>query len=500
MKRKIEDERNKNSARGDNGKAKSRDKQGRNALRGEKSAGKSQSEKKKTSPSDGRAVCDGYIVRDERAKGGARGEKIKTRLSKKAAKSGERDNIGDKYHSHGDGDGAGTKEREERVRKRKKTPSKLAVLAARLGKTEFFVRGESGVRAMVAVSKICRVSDVKTDVEGVRFKAPSKVCDKIVALLNNLCYDYKIIGISGCLPTAARLIARAGLVAGIALSAAIIAVYPQFITRVSVAAIDGQAIDGALNLKVQAILTEHGAYRGARTSTYDGDAIEQDVLSLDGVSYVEVKRKGTHVYVYLKKELPKENFVDISGSTVRASKTAIVTRVVVEGGTAAVKYGDVVREGDPLIEGYTLYGDDKIPTQARGVVYGITYLRSTVRFDDVEMERVYGATKKVTKLSWAGKAAKAPKSPFENCEIKTTVFSLGDLIPLTFTTYEFREYVEVERRLEADDEQLVKRVYSSLIEQIDGAAQIKNVYSGVARDDRGRTVTVTLEVEAPISA
>ncbi len=392
------------------------------------------------------------------------------------------------------------KERKDKISPiRKKRPNRMSVFASKLGKTEIFVKGKNGVRALGAIMKICVVSDVRTASDGIRFYIPSKVCPKIVALLDNLCYDYKIIRVSGALPRLARLLVRAGLIAGIAAGVLMIALFPCFVTDISVLSLDGVEADGALNAKIHAILSEQGVFEGAFVPEIKPDVLSERILGLDGIAFAQVQRRGTRVEVRIKSELAREHFADIRGSGVSATRLATVTRVIVEGGTAQVKYGDVVKAGDLLIDGYVMYGDSRIEVEAKGSVYGTVLLKRTAYLADVSVEKVYGKTKRIVKLGMFGKAPKPPKSPFETYELEVRISDFGFLLPFVAYTYEFRQLDAVETQNVMTDEQLCSIVYAEILSELEEPASIKNVYRSVQRDAVGRNVSVTVEAEVLIS-
>lgn len=379
--------------------------------------------------------------------------------------------------------------------KNKKYHVRLHKIIAKFGKTQFEIKSESGVKALAAISKICRVTDVEALPNGVRFFVDSKHCDKIIALLDNLCYDYKIIKIGGTVPSALRIIARAGIAAGICLSVVAVAIYTSFVTRVDVRYTGATAVDAALKSEVDDILTECGAIRGAKISNVNEKDLQNAIASLDGVAFVSVKRYGTHLNIVVKRELPKESFADISGSCVKARKTAVVTRVIVEGGTVVKKYGDVVKAGDTLIDGYVEYGDNKIPVQARGYAYGKVYYKKNVFFPDVESVKEYGAVKTLTRYGIFGKTPKTPDSPFECCEMQIDVNRFGFLVPLKIYTYTFRELIVSERANSLDEQAMKRKAFSSLATTFEESAKILNVYYDIKRVDGGTSVDVTVEAE-----
>lgn len=379
---------------------------------------------------------------------------------------------------------------------------KARAFARRFGRTAFFVSGKNGARVLGALSKVCSVKNVAFASDGVTFDIPSKHRGQIIALLNNLCYDYKIIGVKGTLPLAVSAVTRLGFAAGLIAVLTAVCIFPQFVTRVSVRTADGsyeQTIDSALNASIESILTSHGVRTGRWLPKLDIDSVEKSLLALDGVSYASVQRHGTHIDVRIKQEQPNDYLVEVYGSEVKSKKVAVVTRVIVEGGTAAVKYGDVVKVGDTLIDGYTMFGDDKLEVEAKGIVYGKVYYKKTVFFADTYTERVYGATKSVTKLSMFGKTPKLPKSPFEKYELETSVDNLGFLLPFKIYTYRFRELAEIERQNELTVDEMYAQIYSQIVAGFEEPIRVLDRYESVREADGGKYVTVTVEAEERIS-
>lgn len=372
---------------------------------------------------------------------------------------------------------------------------RLHKIVAKYGKTQFEILSKNGVKALVAVSKICRVFDVETLNNGVRFCVNSKQCDKIIALLNNLCYDYKIIKIGGVVPFALRSIARVGIVSGLCVGVVALSIFASFVTRVSVRYAGVGEVDASLNLQVCDILNEYGVRKGAKISAIDAQELQKALSALDGVAFANVSIDGSHVDIVVKSELPKEEFVQIDGSSVTARKTAVVTRIIVEGGTAVKKYGDVVKPGDVLIDGYVLYGDAKIPAQARGFAYGKVFYKKSVFFADVETVKTYGQVKTETRYGIFGKTPKAPQSPYESCEIVTSVSEYGFLVPLKIYTYTFRELIVEQRQNTLDEEGMKRKAFSSLATELEESAKILGVYYEVKKVDGGVAVEVVAEAE-----
>lgn len=378
------------------------------------------------------------------------------------------------------------------IAKRKKYADRMSKTKAKFGKTQIEIEGENAHRVLLAISKIAKVEKVESSKECVRFVADSKQCHKIIALLKNLCYDYKIIKISGVSPALFGLVSRVGIMAGICVCIVAFVILSSFVTRVSVLC-EG-AGNAAIKTQIDGILNEYGVKKGARLKTFDLQGVESAITSLEGVAFASVSRKGTHVSVLYKTALKKESFVEANSKSIFAKKRAVVTRVIVEGGTAVKKYGDVVDIGDELIAGYIEYGDSKIPVEARGYAYGKVYYKRTVYFANVEQVETVIESKKYTRLGIFS-TPKPPKSPYEDARLKTEVAEFGYLLPLKIYTFEFEKLGVVERANELDELGMKKAVYSYAIADLQESATVLDAYYEVTKTEDGTYVTLTLETE-----
>ena len=382
----------------------------------------------------------------------------------------------------------------EAVKPRKMIENPLLKYAKRVGKTKILVKGANAVRAVSAISKTYKVEGVCVLKEGVAFLVSSKHCDKIIALLSNLCYDYKIVNSQGALVRVMHALARVGVVAGLVGVICVFAIYPSFITGIRVQSVGDYAIEDKLNSQICDILSSYGVENGKRAVGVDWQQVQTDILKLDGVAFASVEKNGTHIVVKVKPKM-REDILDISGSAVKARKRAVVSRIVVESGTAVKKYGDVVDAGDVIIDGYIEYGDEKIPVQASGYAYGRVYYEKEIFFPDTVIERTYGAQKTITKLSMFGKIPSKPKSPFEVYECQISVESFGFLLPFEVYTYTFRSFTTNERQNGLSDEEMTKAVYSNIVEEFQEETRVLDVISTLNRAEGGVYVKVVVEAE-----
>lgn len=378
------------------------------------------------------------------------------------------------------------KQQEEHPRKRREIPAEKIPFT----RTVFRAEGLNLSRLISAVSAETRVRILRSEERAVEFRVSSADKAKVVAILNRLCYDYIIIKEEGALFGAVAALRRAGIVAGIACSLAALIVYPHMITAVEAT--------GEWNADVSRILASNGITVGKAVWNFDGDAVERQLLELDGVSFASVDKRGTRVYVNVRAERDGEHFVDLTRGNVTATVRASVTRAIVFSGTALVKYGDVVEAGQELIGGYVTVGEEKVACPADGEVYGKTYRTVTRFFPDTEIVRTEGASKSYTRLGFFGKQPAPPQSPFGQYVLRTSVWRNDFLLGYVKYTYTFTEITFAERQNTRTEEEMKKETLSSLMSSMPVGATVLGFTAQAERSEGGYTVTVTVEAEERI--
>lgn len=379
----------------------------------------------------------------------------------------------------------------------KKYADRISVFARRFSRVKLCIYGNNGQKALIAISKICTVWGVEKKGDCVCFGVDGKHLSKIIALLKNLCYDYKIINIGGVLPKVASLLGRVGIALGSVVFALSLAMYAMRVESVDISFIGEESL--SVKSDVQNLLDTYGVRKGVRFDSLDMDTLQGEISSMKDVAYASCTKEGNRIVILLKSSLADEYVLDIDGSAVKAQKRAVVTRVVVEGGTAIKKYGDVVSVGDVVIDGYVEMGEDRISVEAKGYAYGIVYYETSRFFPTEEIVTGYGETKRMSRLSMFGKVPSIPQCPYERYTLKTSVEDFGFLLPIKIYTYEFCEIYESKNTCALDVEDMKKEVYSSLLCEIDTTAKIRDAHYSIATSQNGTLVQVLMEVEEKIT-
>ncbi len=372
-----------------------------------------------------------------------------------------------------------------------KKRSALQKMAEDRGICRFEVEGLNLARLLGTLGTRYGVTDVRVGGRQMRFSVSGKHRADVIALLDNLCYNYKIIKIEGGAPLVANLLKRVGLIVGIMLFATAAAVYPMIVTDV--------VFDGAYRAEAVDLLTASGIRKGAFIADGNFSALSKQLLALDGIAFASVRKTGTRVVVTLKEELAQVPEIGLSSGAVKAKKRAVVTRVIVKGGTAEVKYGDVVQAGDVLIGDYILVGEEKVTAPALGEVYGNVYYKRTAYFADNEIVKIEGESKSYTRTGIFGKTPEPPKSSFKEYTVYTEVAEYGFLIPYRIYRWTFTEIKAIQRENGRTEEQMKAEAYSALLEEIAAEGVVKEAVYDVARVDGGTEVTVVIVAEERIN-
>ena len=155
----------------------------------------------------------------------------------------------------------------KKVAKRQKRPGRMQVFANKFGWAQVQILSKNAHKVLPILSKSLLVRVVKTDKESCTVAVKSKHLSQVIAILNKLCYDYKIIKTIGVVPSLIRTFSRLGIGVGIVIATVAFVICSTFVTRVSV---DGVR-EPALRQRIVALLEENGVKRGGRTTAIDAD-------------------------------------------------------------------------------------------------------------------------------------------------------------------------------------------------------------------------------------
>ncbi|MCL2061797.1 MAG: sporulation protein YqfD [Firmicutes bacterium] len=225
------------------------------------------------------------------------------------------------------------------------------------------LRGEG-----VACSCIDKLSPAK-----IYITVAQKDCNKTFAILKKLCYTYTVTASVSPRSFGRYLIAKAALLACIALFTVLYAFSYRFIWRIE--------ITGAEKVETAAIerlLAENGIKRGTAKSGINFTALRSLVNAQDDVLETSVSFSGVTLKIEVTETIDAYTPPPPAVNGIFSRCDAVVTRINAESGTPLVQPGSRVFSGAKLIGAYRISAQDQteIPVGAVGTVYG------TVTFTD----------------------------------------------------------------------------------------------------------------------
>ena len=300
-------------------------------------------------------------------------------------------------------------------------------------------------------------------------------CEKIIRLADEYGICAEITDRTGVPFLISRYRRRYGIMAGLIVSAVLLFASTQFLWDVRVTG----------NVKVSeseilTVLKKHGVADGTYIPGLDVDlASEYILIDYHDLSSLSINIKGTVAYVDVIERVPMPDPIIPEGyCSLVASADGIVTRVEAAAGHPEVSAGQVVTEGQLLVNGIVenSRGAYRL-VNAYGFVYADVRHEYTVEIPLTTSEKRYtGSTETKTQISLIGMTANlfVSETPsFEYCDAtacESDIVLLGFLrLPLTVSKTVFREYIPEEITVSPDTARSKAYAQYALIEEeIDG--------------------------------
>lgn len=249
---------------------------------------------------------------------------------------------------------------------------------------------------------------------------------KTFAILNELCYTYRVAqerSVKSFCKTVAR---RAGLLAAVACLTACILFLRGFLWRVEI-----YGCDAVPQKTVARVLEENGVKVGGKR-TFNAQAVEAAVRGIEGIRLASVRRSGTTVRVEVFESEEVAPPLTSSTTDILSAFDATVTRVVTREGTALVSPGSHVAAGTPLIGAYRTSAEgEQVPSNASGIVYGVVTHTVSVTVSEDRYERVPVGTKRRTVLRVFGLSIGKPLKGGGGRTVSSREKKLNVFLPIT---------------------------------------------------------------------
>lgn len=282
---------------------------------------------------------------------------------------------------------------------------------------------------------------------------------------------------------------RYGIYIGIILSAAFMLFSSMHIWEIN--------ITGNQNIKkeeILKILASHGIRVGTFIPDIDADlTAEYILLEYSPLSSLAINVKGTvaTVDVIERVQKPESEFKEDGYCNLIAEEDGIITNVIAAEGHPEIKIGDVVTEGQLLINGIVenRYGAFKI-VNAKGYVYADVYKNIEFNIPLSYSGKEYTGKEKTKReiyiIGFPVNLYRTQESPFETCDVITKETDLkifGLKLPVKISKAVYREYVTTEYKITEEEAEIKAKKALSLwwekesdgeIVSIDEETSIKN--------------------------
>ena len=281
----------------------------------------------------------------------------------------------------------------------------------------------------------------------------------------------------------------------------IIGLSSMFVWNVDISVEDNQEI-----LNIRNDLENAGLKTGVLKSKIDTKEIINKIrLEREDVAWMGIELKGTNAIVKLVKADKKPEIIDENEyCNIVSNKTGIITKINVQEGTANVKVGDTIKEGDVLINGWM-----------EGKFTGIRYVHAK---GEIEAKVWYTKSKKIpytlTETQDTGNEENKYRIKFGNFQInfpkKYSKFKIYDTIeteskirlfsdfylPISIvkTTYKEQEKIQKTYTVEEAKNIGIKELEDELEKEIENKDNIVNKNINTYEEEDGVQVYVTYEV------
>lgn len=260
------------------------------------------------------------------------------------------------------------------------------------------------------------------------------------------------------------------------------------------------------NQEILQSLEESGLKVGLSKNDIDTNAVISKIrLDREDIAWIGITVKGTNAIVKIKEAAKAPEVIDENKfCNIVANKTGMITKINVQNGTANVKVGDIVEEGDILVNGYLegKYTGTRYVHGAATVEAKIWYtkkekamLKQQIPVQTGNEEKKYSIKFKKNQINLFKTLSKFEKYDTINENKKIILFS-NFYLPIEVVKITNKEYVlqDVTYTNEEQTQILTEKLKKELLEEIGEQKNIVNVNVNTYSQDETVEVEVTYEV------
>ena len=275
----------------------------------------------------------------------------------------------------------------------------------------------------------------------------------------------------------------------------------NFVWNIEIIEEDGLKIDNIME-----DINKAGLKIGTLKANVDTKEIINKVrLDRDDIAWMGIELKGTNAIVKLVKAEKKPEIVDEDEyCNIVSNKNGVITKMNVQDGTASVKVGDTVSEGDVLINGwmegkYTgiryVHAKGEIEARVWYTKHKTIEYNTTEKHNTGNMETNYGIKINNFKINFPKGVSKFKFYDTIENEIKVRIFS-NFYLPISIIKTTNEEYEEVQKTYSADEAKNlgIQEIEAELENEIENKEKIVNKNINTYENENSIDIYVTYEV------
>ena len=223
------------------------------------------------------------------------------------------------------------------------------------GMQKFVLKNLNREKILKEIVKITQINNIKIDGDSVSFCVAQKDAKKVKKILDKKGAKIKETTKRGLVFFLKTNVLKIGIVVPVLLFVAFFLISGDYIFNLQI-----NGLERVDKNEIIAILGENGISRNCCKANVNTKEIEKQIQKLQGISFASVIVKGNTLIVNVKEQVYNPEYMDKDNfAPIVARHGGIITHIEVVQGTALVKVGQTVLEGQQLVAPYTINTDGK---------------------------------------------------------------------------------------------------------------------------------------------
>jgi|GEM_PF-4387642 len=342
------------------------------------------------------------------------------------------------------------------------------------------------------------IYDIEREKFALKIKVSQKDLDKTLSYFKDLGLAPEYVG-SGRKSVFKKVLKRLPLFISVAIFAIGLAVLSNFVFFVKISG-NSKVESGWILERIR----ESGVSFPVLKKELDTKFIKNTVTEMDGVALTSVVVKGCFLYIDVNEELDKEEIIPQDECAIVAQNDCIITKIVVERGTALVKVGDSVKKGQTLIAPYFVLNEEgeRLPCSAMGWAEGRVFRSQETSYAEKRFEAVETGESKEIRELWFGDIPliKGDESPFAECSVETQTFTTYPLpVKIVVKRYKEKQVKEVYKPISDVKEQIEQDLYTKIYIECKNNMQILDKWCIIKNNAGYYSIKCTVETLEKVS-